>query len=754
MSDDPLPMVCSWTGCDLPPFMDSIALYDHITQEHIGRKASNNLCLECRWEGCHFQAKKRDHITSHMRSHIDYRPHLCAVCRKSFKRPQDLKKHERIHNDALSNATLSPDPGALSPPAYYGYYSAGSSSPPVLNPYASVTHLAAPSPHALPDSPSSLANFTHEYSPDHTAVAGTSGNPSYAGSDLSDGEHSSTTTAPRGRKRSRGLDDLLDSDNQVKLQALYNQEAQQALERLIQQNMGGATTFDTASNLSVEGLQNLYRFFQEIYDGAASVNVSEALNASDTPVDSAYPVAEEPSIDFDSVLTSAADITQALAGAPAPLPTAGFDITVQPFDETSYLPAYPNLAFSAGLPAGGASQPTISPGMFAGGFPTSLSPSFLAGTAPTDFNMTTLSGTIPQVSLAGQPMMTPKGFVPQAVPVAHLAHTQVPAYQTYTLQPQMKARDDSPDPEVVNHVFDEVIDGNQVDAENLPSLPEPLPTPSPLMTLATLSTDSVPARSPSLSPALEREAGEGTLARSPLSAASAPRSPCALSPRRVESVSVCSPSAKSSQSEPTLEGATVTTRSFMYPGRPYTRKISMTDGQEDDYVDISVQTNRAIGRATRAAPVTPTAPANAPTAVASTPADMRERHAQFAASLLAQIWEALQQHRDQRRSRSDVRTDDEPDYVKLEHTDLPYVDVSSRSGASAGSAARARSPLASTAIKAGDDLVARFRKLGVSGGAPLSSVHPRSPATTEPNKPIAGSPAPFDLTVAPTEIDA
>ncbi|RKP34481.1 hypothetical protein BJ085DRAFT_10071, partial [Dimargaris cristalligena] len=69
----------------------------HITQCHIGRKASNNLCLTCHWDNCRFQAKKRDHITSHMRSHIDYRPHLCPLCQKSFKRPQDLKKHERTH---------------------------------------------------------------------------------------------------------------------------------------------------------------------------------------------------------------------------------------------------------------------------------------------------------------------------------------------------------------------------------------------------------------------------------------------------------------------------------------------------------------------------------------------------------------------------------------------------------------------------------------------------------------------------------
>lgn len=32
--------------------------------------------------------------------HTPLKPHLCDVCNKSFKRPQDLKKHEKIHTEA------------------------------------------------------------------------------------------------------------------------------------------------------------------------------------------------------------------------------------------------------------------------------------------------------------------------------------------------------------------------------------------------------------------------------------------------------------------------------------------------------------------------------------------------------------------------------------------------------------------------------------------------------------------------------
>jgi hypothetical protein len=31
--------------------------------------------------------------------HTPLKPHICEICNKSFKRPQDLKKHEKIHTE-------------------------------------------------------------------------------------------------------------------------------------------------------------------------------------------------------------------------------------------------------------------------------------------------------------------------------------------------------------------------------------------------------------------------------------------------------------------------------------------------------------------------------------------------------------------------------------------------------------------------------------------------------------------------------
>ncbi|KAH9849293.1 hypothetical protein C2E23DRAFT_840648 [Lenzites betulinus] len=98
-SDDSAPgHGCQWLSCDkvLP---DPESLYNHLCNEHIGRKSTGNLCLTCKWKDCGTTCAKRDHITSHLRVHTPLKPHICEICKKPFKRPQDLKKHEKIHTE-------------------------------------------------------------------------------------------------------------------------------------------------------------------------------------------------------------------------------------------------------------------------------------------------------------------------------------------------------------------------------------------------------------------------------------------------------------------------------------------------------------------------------------------------------------------------------------------------------------------------------------------------------------------------------
>ena len=91
-------MKCEWRGCT-EDSENAEVLFNHICDVHIGRKLTNNLCLTCAWGDCTTTTVKRDHITSHIRVHIPLKPHSCSICSKSFKRPQDLKKHIKTHAD-------------------------------------------------------------------------------------------------------------------------------------------------------------------------------------------------------------------------------------------------------------------------------------------------------------------------------------------------------------------------------------------------------------------------------------------------------------------------------------------------------------------------------------------------------------------------------------------------------------------------------------------------------------------------------
>ncbi|KAH3680382.1 hypothetical protein WICPIJ_008298 [Wickerhamomyces pijperi] len=90
------PLHCKWGECK-EMFDDVELLYNHLCDEHVGRKSNRNLSLKCNWSDCNVQTVKRDHITSHIRVHIPLKPFVCTTCTKKFKRPQDLKKHVKTH---------------------------------------------------------------------------------------------------------------------------------------------------------------------------------------------------------------------------------------------------------------------------------------------------------------------------------------------------------------------------------------------------------------------------------------------------------------------------------------------------------------------------------------------------------------------------------------------------------------------------------------------------------------------------------
>lgn len=219
-------LLCHWNSCS-QKFNNPDDLYLHLTNDHVGRKSTNNLCLTCHWEACGITHVKRDHITSHIRVHVPLKPHECETCGKAFKRPQDLKKHEKIHTEQHhvqhkhSKAAFAPPSAIASSLDTPSHYSRSSS---VTSPSASSLTSGPLSPHstqsdAFTDAlapPSVTYSESSAYSP-YSPSSSHKANSPHQGSPLQE--------APRSNKRSHdNIDDFIGDVKEKRLRPTFDDE--------------------------------------------------------------------------------------------------------------------------------------------------------------------------------------------------------------------------------------------------------------------------------------------------------------------------------------------------------------------------------------------------------------------------------------------------------------------------------------------------------------------------------------------------
>ncbi|KAJ3825621.1 hypothetical protein F5878DRAFT_656318 [Lentinula raphanica] len=158
---------CQWQDCS-QSFVDPETLYNHLCNDHIGRKSTNNLCLTCKWKDCGTSCAKRDHITSHLRVHTPLKPHICEICKKSFKRPQDLKKHEKIHTEEHHAAHKHSKAITVVDPAYVSRVrkESGGQSESKPDKERSTPRIRAPAPRSVSHSSASPESSLPTPSPD------------------------------------------------------------------------------------------------------------------------------------------------------------------------------------------------------------------------------------------------------------------------------------------------------------------------------------------------------------------------------------------------------------------------------------------------------------------------------------------------------------------------------------------------------------------------------------------------------------
>ncbi|CAH1755826.1 2794_t:CDS:2 [Entrophospora sp. SA101] len=324
-------LVCLWDKCS-KSFEEPELLYNHLANDHVGRKSTGNLCLSCHWDRCEVQTTKRDHITSHLRVHVPLKPHICDTCKKAFKRPQDLKKHEKIHTDQhqqqiTMNKNLRLNK-VLHPPTPPLYCSISDSSPtissvsspgnPPLSPANSgISDLLGFSPNTHPiASDNNTLELSHDYwTLNHNQLAAANldltSNPlnislnhrhhnnnhsrSHSINNSYTHHHLSNNDRSRHQKQKRSVDVLLDEFYQdvkrKRLEPQYSQELMKKLEDISDGLFGNNDDDDASIILQPDAFTPIYNdlVMDNLFPDTLPPNIIPSQTDLYNPADNAIP---------------------------------------------------------------------------------------------------------------------------------------------------------------------------------------------------------------------------------------------------------------------------------------------------------------------------------------------------------------------------------------------------------------------------------------------------------------------------------
>eukprot|EP01134_Creolimax_fragrantissima_P002834 CFRG2834T1 len=87
---------CLWSRCSVKCTSWKL-MYEHVVDLHLATIKRGGPFL-CRWMGCNDAEttkafNKREHLKSHLMSHVNYYPYSCEFCHQQFKRKPDMNKH-------------------------------------------------------------------------------------------------------------------------------------------------------------------------------------------------------------------------------------------------------------------------------------------------------------------------------------------------------------------------------------------------------------------------------------------------------------------------------------------------------------------------------------------------------------------------------------------------------------------------------------------------------------------------------------